>query len=166
MASSRYAGACSIRASFFMLTNLLGGRQSRRRASCDAGLAHWERSPQECGIAGRIAGPTQETRRRILLDAGAGFGWLAASWLLQCDRAQAAEAKPHFAPKVKRVIQLFCVGGMSHLDTFDFKPDLQRLNGKPYEMPTFFGQAGNLFASPWAFKQRGQSGLWISDLLP
>ena len=106
------------------------------------------------------------TRRRILLDAGAGFGWLAASWLLQRDSAQAAESKPHFAPKVKRVIQLFCVGGMSHLDTFDFKPDLQKLNGKPYEMPTFFGQAGNLLASPWTFKQRGQSGLWISELLP
>ena len=89
------------------------------------------------------------TRRRMLLDAGAGFGWLAASWLLQRENAAAAElGRPHFAPKVKRVIQLFCVGGMSHLDTFDFKPDLQKLNGKPYEMPTFFGQAGNLLASP------------------
>jgi hypothetical protein len=102
------------------------------------------------------------TRRRMLLDAGAGFGWLATSWLLQRENAQAAELGPHFAPKVKRVIQLFCIGGMSHLDTFDFKPELQKLNGKPYEMPTFFGQGGNLLASPWAFKQRGQSGLWVS----
>jgi hypothetical protein len=102
----------------------------------------------------------------MLLDVGAGFGWLAASWLLQRENAQAAELGPHFAPKVKRVIQLFCIGGMSHLDTFDFKPELQKLNGKPYEMPTFFGQGGNLLASPWAFKQRGQSGLWVSDLLP
>ena len=106
------------------------------------------------------------TRRRMLLDAGAGFGWLATSWLLQRENAQAAELGPHFAPKVKRVIQLFCIGGMSHLDTFDFKPELQKLNGKPYEMPTFFGQGGNLLASPWVFKQRGQSGLWVSDLLP
>jgi hypothetical protein len=55
---------------------------------------------------------------------------------------------------------------MSHLDTFDYKPELVKRDGKPFDMPTFFGQAGNLFASPWTFRQRGESGLWISDLLP
>lgn len=106
------------------------------------------------------------SRRKLLLDSGAGFGWLAFSWLLGQEKARAAGGKPHFAPKAKRVIQLFCVGGMSHLDTFDYKPDLQRLDGKVFEMPTFFGQAGNLFGSPWAFKRHGQSGLWVSELLP
>jgi hypothetical protein len=106
-------------------------------------------------------------RRKFLLDAGAGFGWMALAWLLNQD-LPAAEIlqKPHFAPKAKRIVQLFCVGGMSHLDTFDYKPELAKRDGKPYDMPTFFGQAGNLFNGPFAFKQRGDSGLWVSDLLP
>ncbi len=99
------------------------------------------------------------TRRRLLLQAGAGFGWLAVSSL-------ATAGKPHFPAKARRVLQIFCAGGMSHLDTFDYKPELQRRNGNPFDMPTFFGQAGNLLGSLWEFKQRGQSGLWVSDLLP
>ena len=106
--------------------------------------------------------------RRQLLDSGFGFGWLAASWLLSQDRALAAAVNggPHFPAKAKRILQVFCVGGMSHIDTFDHKPELDARNGKPFDMPTFFGQAGNLYASPWKFRQRGQSGLWVSDLLP
>jgi hypothetical protein len=104
------------------------------------------------------------SRRRFLLDAGFGFGWLAASSLLANEQSSALD--PHFAPKAKRILQIFCVGGMSHLDTFDYKPELFRRDGKPFDMPTFFGQAGNLFASPWKFRQRGESGLWVSDLLP
>lgn len=108
------------------------------------------------------------SRRQCLLDSGAGFGWLALSWLAARDRAFAAPAqpKPHFAPRAKRVIQIFCTGGMSHLDTFDFKPELQKRDGKAFDMPTFFGQGGNLMACPWEFKQRGSSGLWVSGLLP
>ena len=105
------------------------------------------------------------TRRRLLLDSGAGFGWLALSWL--CGRSGAAAVgQPHFAAKVKRVVQVFCVGGMSHVDTFDYKPELSRRTGQPFKMPTFFGQAGNLLGSAFEFKQRGQSGLWVSELLP
>ena len=104
------------------------------------------------------------SRRRLLLDTGAGFGWLALSSLNQ--KAAAANRKPDFAPKAKRVIQVFCVGGMSHLDSFDYKPELIRRNGTAFDMPTFFGQAGNLLASRFEFKQRGGSGLWVSDLLP
>ena len=100
------------------------------------------------------------SRRKMLMDAGAGFGWLALSSLT----AQAAGT--HFAPRAKRVLQIFCVGGMSHLDTFDYKPELAKRNGKPFDMPTFFGQGGNLLANVFEFKQRGQSGLWVSDLLP
>lgn len=99
------------------------------------------------------------TRRRLLLDTGAGFGWLALS-------ALNAPASTHFAAKAKRVIQIFAVGGMSHLDTFDPKPELSKRSGKPFDMPTFFGQGGNLMGCPFEFKQRGQSGLWVSDLLP
>ena len=100
------------------------------------------------------------TRRQMLLDAGAGFGWLAVSAL----SARAGET--HFAPKAKRVIQVFAVGGMSHLDTFDYKPELAKRNGKPFDMPTFFGQGGNLLGNVFEFAQRGQSGLWVSNLLP
>ncbi|MBL8294721.1 MAG: DUF1501 domain-containing protein [Bryobacterales bacterium] len=99
------------------------------------------------------------SRRKVLLDAGAGFGWLSVSSL-------ASGASPHFPGKAKRVLQVFQVGGMSHLDTFDYKPELARRNGQPFDMPTFFGQGGTLLGNVFEFKQRGQSGLWVSDLLP
>lgn len=103
------------------------------------------------------------TRRRWLLDAGCGFGWLA---LASLSRPKAASAEPLAPPPAKRVIQLFAVGGMSHIDSFDFKPELKKRDGAPHSMPTFFGQGGNLWACPWDFQQHGQSGLWISGLLP
>jgi hypothetical protein len=74
--------------------------------------------------------------------------------------------KHHFPPKAKRVLQIFSVGGMSHLDSFDYKPELDKRAGSRFDMPTFFGQAGNLLPSQFTFKQRGQSGLWVSELLP
>ena len=89
-------------------------------------------------------------RRKLLLDAGAGFGWLALSTLLLHNETRGAASDrtrnpgPHFAAEVKRVVQVFCVGGMSHVDTFDYKPELSRRSGQPFDMPTFFGQAGNL----------------------
>jgi len=98
------------------------------------------------------------SRRDLLLNAGFGFGWLAASSL--------ANTAPHFPPKAKRILQVFTLGGMSHMDTFDYKPELDKRDGKPFDMPTFFGQAGNLYKSPWKFQRRGQSGLYVSDLLP
>jgi hypothetical protein len=106
------------------------------------------------------------TRRRLLLDSGAGFGWLALSWLSSARLGAAAVGQPHFPAKVKRVVQVFCVGGMSHVDTFDYKPELSRRTGQAFNMPTFFGQAGNLLGNIFEFKQHGQSGLWVSDLLP
>ena len=117
--------------------------------------------------------PSPLTRRRLLCDAGMGFGWAAFSWLLQQelqaatrDASPLALKQPHFTPKAKRVIQIFAVGGMSHLDTFDYKPELVQRDGKSFDIKTFFGQAGNLYKSPWEFRRRGQSGLWVSDLLP
>jgi hypothetical protein len=93
------------------------------------------------------------------------------------DQARAApEASPyvsratHFAPRAKRVLPIFLTGGVSHLDTFDYKPDLEKLDGKPLtgkgKVETFFQQPGNLLKSAFTFRQRGQSGLWVSDLLP
>ncbi len=110
-------------------------------------------------------------RRRFLLDSGAGLGSVALSWLL-ANEARAADAgmPPHFAARAKRVIQVFACGGVSHLDTFDYKPELvkrdgQELKGKGKIEP-FFGQVGRLMKSPFAFRQHGESGRWVSEVLP
>ena len=116
------------------------------------------------------------SRREFLEKSGLGFGALAAGFLLERDaRAAAANPfaarQPHFAAKGKSVIFLFMHGGPSHLDTFDPKPLLSQLDGKP--VPPSFGKVDFQFtkmekvpimASPRVFKKRGQSGLEVSDL--
>jgi hypothetical protein len=83
-----------------------------------------------------------------------------------------ARSCPHFAPKAKRAIHICLLGAMSHVDTFDYKPELIRLHGKSLSVVSkekpdvFFGQVGLLRKSDWEFRQRGQSGLWMSDLFP
>lgn len=77
--------------------------------------------------------------------------------------------QPHLPPKVKRVIFLFMHGGPSHVDTFDYKPELVRLHGQPLPIPKpriQFAQTGNLMQSPWSFRQYGECGAWVSDLFP
>ena len=77
--------------------------------------------------------------------------------------------RPHFAQRAKRVIFLFMLGGPSHLDTFDYKPRLQRDHGKPLPFPKLrikFDGTGNLLRSPWAFHRYGKSGLLVSELFP
>lgn len=108
------------------------------------------------------------SRRHWLRTTSAGFGYLAFAGL----SSFAAEAQsrsstnplvvkpPHFAAKAKRVIFLCMAGAPSHVDTFDYKPDLNRDNGKSGRY------GGTLLGSPWQFRQRGDSGLWISDLFP
>jgi uncharacterized protein (DUF1501 family) len=119
------------------------------------------------------------SRRDFLRQAGGGFGSLALAWMLQDDAAGAADATnplaphaPHFPAKAQRVIYLFMHGGPSHLETFDPKPDLQRLAGQP--LPTSFGEVmtrrkvahNPLLGTKRSFKRCGQSGIEISDLLP
>ena len=102
------------------------------------------------------------TRRDFLRRSGMG---LAALGL-----ADLQAAKPHFAPKAKRVIHFFLNGGPSHVDTFDYKPELVKRHGMPLpgaaDLITFQGAQGNLVKPIWEFKPRGQSGKMISDLLP
>jgi hypothetical protein len=98
------------------------------------------------------------SRREMLRRSLGGFGLVAFSGLA----AQAATRAPHFAPQAKRVIMLFMQGGASHLDTFDYKPKLQANDGQPFAE----GKTGKLLGSPWKFKQHGQSGQWMSELLP
>jgi len=75
----------------------------------------------------------------------------------------------HFSPRAKRVIFLFMHGGPSQIDTFDYKPQLERDHGKPlpFDKPRVFSaQTGNLLKSPFLFHQHGQSGAWVSELFP
>jgi Protein of unknown function (DUF1501) len=125
-------------------------------------------------------------RRSFLRDAGTGLGGialvslLAEKGLLGADlgpitpvirpEAPLAPRPPHFEPKAKRVLLIFCSGAVSHVDTFDYKPELIKWHGK--RMPgaekdiAFQGGHGNLTKPLWPFKPRGQSGKMVSDLLP
>jgi hypothetical protein len=81
---------------------------------------------------------------------------------------QAADLPPHHPPKARRVIQIFLQGGLSQVDSFDYKPALEKLQGKtpPNGAESFMGRVGLMHKAHFAFKQRGNSGLWISDLFP
>ena len=112
------------------------------------------------------------TRRDMLRVSSAGFGSLALASLLQ-EEANAAgplsPRKPHFPARAKRVIFLFMHGGPSQVDTFDYKPLLERDHGKPlpFSKPRVFSaKTGNLLKSPFKFKQHGDSGTWMSELFP
>jgi hypothetical protein len=76
----------------------------------------------------------------------------------------------HHAAKAKAVIQIFCPGGLSHVDTWDYKPELEKRHGKPFDPDgklTFFAsKPGACQKSWWKFRQHGECGRWISDLFP
>ncbi len=125
--------------------------------------------------------PPSATRRNFLWQLGGGLGGVALSSLLAREGLLAAPSPeaasnplaskpPHFAPKARTVIQIFCPGGLSHVDTWDYKPELARRAGKPFDPDgklTFFAsKPGNCQPSYWPFRQHGQSGKWISDLFP
>lgn len=109
------------------------------------------------------------TRRDLLGGFVTGLQGVALASMLPQQRSLAAQP-PHFAPKANRVLQIFCPGAASHIDLWDYKPELQRRSGQqaPAELDavTFQGSNGALMGSPWEFKPRGQSGKMISELLP
>src|SRR5262249_38659983 len=117
-------------------------------------------------------------RREFFSWARHGLGSAALACLLTRDgpaRAagvpgEAADPCPHFAPPARRAIHVCVVGAMSHVDTFDYKPGLIRAHGqslRAQERPdVFFGQVGLLRKPDWEFRQRGRSGLWVSDVFP
>jgi hypothetical protein len=121
------------------------------------------------------------TRRQFLWDAGAGFAGLALTGLLDRDGffgrpAVAAELPsnplaqklPHFPVKAKHVIFLFMYGGPAAMDTFDYKPELQKRDGQTADLEIRRGAVSKqkLLASKRSFKQYGQSGQWCSDAFP
>ncbi|MGE0758489.1 MAG: DUF1501 domain-containing protein [Pirellulaceae bacterium] len=118
-------------------------------------------------------------RRQLLRRAACGFGAVAAGTLLgEQRRACAAPVTGmmplwHHAPKAKRIIFLFMFGGVSQVDSFDYKPALAQRDGEQLE----FGDARilantgkrsqqRLMKSPWTFRQHGECGAWVSDLFP
>jgi hypothetical protein len=119
-----------------------------------------------------------QPRRQFLWNIGGGLGGLAVSQMLAQEALSSETAKPnpefhgglHHPAKVKRVIQLFMTGGASPMDTFDYKPELERLHGQklgPAEKPEgFTAPAGAIMKSPFAFKQHGESGRWVSSVFP
>lgn len=114
------------------------------------------------------------SRRDFLCRCGMGMGALGLGELLQGVGAPAAQALnplaprgSHFAPKAKRVIHFFLNGGISHVDSFDYKPKLEEFAGKA--LPVTFRterKTGAAFPSPFKFKRYGQSGIEVSELFP
>lgn len=107
----------------------------------------------------------------MLSRSSLGFGALACSALL--DHAEGrGRIERHFPPRVRNVIFLFMEGGVSQVDSFDYKPMLEKHHGKDPRQAigklekTQFESIGKVLKSPWTFRQRGQSGAWISDLFP
>src|SRR4051812_43038026 len=128
-----------------------------------------------------FASPGESTaypsRRSFLARAGGGFGMLALADLLRAEEKPThaedplAPRKPHFAGKAKSVIWLFMNGGPSHVDTWDYKPELEKRDGQElagFDKQTgFFANAvGGLMKSPFKFSRHGQSGSWVSSLFP
>jgi hypothetical protein len=125
-------------------------------------------------------------RRDFLRFGGTGLGGIALTALLAEQGLLAADKSPirsqwsperpnaprapHFAPQAKNVLVIFCSGALSHLDTWDYKPELIKRHGQPLpgseKLVTFQGANGALTKPLWEFSPRGQSGKMISDMLP
>jgi hypothetical protein len=136
--------------------------------------------------------PHNCSRRAFLARTGAGFGALALDALFKIEARAAEKSRglaidplnpyarraPHFAPKAKSVIFLFMVGGPSHVETFDYKPELSKLDGKPVPdsvrkaveatkfANVFHGCKDEILGSQFKFSQHGESGTWVSELYP
>ena len=122
------------------------------------------------------------SRRELLWQTGGGLGGIALAWLLSAEGALAdssirspnSKSKMvsglHHPAKAKRVVQLFMSGAASQVDTFDYKPRLIEKAGQKFDpggkIELFQSAPGVVMPSPWDWKRRGQSGLWVSELLP
>ena len=113
------------------------------------------------------------SRRQVLQQSSMGFGALAMAGLLEKTRAASPLIpESHFPGRARNVIFLFMEGGVSQVDSFDYKPMLEKHHGKDPRTAigklekTQFDNIGKVMKSPWNFQQRGQSGRWVSDLFP
>ena len=112
------------------------------------------------------------SRRQLLQVAGGGIAGLAFADMLRADQSTSplAPHAPQFPAKAKAVISIFCYGGVSHVDTFDPKPELFKRQGEAMtgkgQVVVSQGNPGGLMPSPWQFQKHGQSGIEVSDLFP
>jgi len=110
------------------------------------------------------------SRREFLFESCGGISGLGLTYLLAQDGLLAAPKAPHFAPRAKSVISLFMSGGVSHMDTFDPKPALNKYAGQPLtgkgEVVVRQGHPGPLMPSPFTFKKYGQCGMDVSEIFP
>ncbi|MGC6466309.1 MAG: DUF1501 domain-containing protein [Akkermansiaceae bacterium] len=112
-------------------------------------------------------------RRQFLGNVSSGLLSIGLANLM-ADEASSTLWTPgkgtHFAPKAKRVLQIFCPGAASHMDIWEHKPMLEKMAGKPLpgeeNMVSFQGKNGNIMNSPWPFKPAGESGKMITSMLP
>ncbi len=119
------------------------------------------------------------SRRQFLWQAGGGLGGIALADLLTRDRLLAGEkatsgaaldAGLHHPARAKRIVQFYMSGAASQCDLFDYKPLLLKKDGEPFDpgekVELFQSDPGKVFKSPWGWKQYGQCGKWMSDLVP
>ena len=109
------------------------------------------------------------TRREMLAQCSTGFGMLALQGLIANSSFAGTARRSHFKPRAKHVILCYMSGGVSQVDSFDPKPKLRELHGKPMPVKierTQFNNNGNVMASPFKFKRYGQSGTPVSSMFP
>lgn len=117
------------------------------------------------------------SRREFLWSSGGGLGGIALACLLEPQRLLAATKSSqgvlsnggHHPARAKRVVQMFMGGAASHVDMFDYKPELIKHHGEPWDpgekVELFQNGHGATFASPWSWKQYGQSGKYLSEIV-
>ena len=110
-------------------------------------------------------------RRDFLWNYGGGLGGIALAGLLgESGLLADTPSGLHHQAKAKRIVQLFMSGAASQCDTFDYKPALIERNGQKFDpggkVELFQSSPGAVMKSPWEWRQRGQSGKWISSLVP
>ena len=122
-------------------------------------------------------------RRNFLSQSSTALGSIALTNMLALDGLLANQSSgpvidparpyaprlPHYPAKAKNVVVIFCAGAVSQLETWDYKPELIKWDGKPLPngpAVTFQGPAGNLARPQYEFRQRGQAGKWVSDMIP
>lgn len=112
------------------------------------------------------------SRREFLFRSGGGLGGIALAGLLRGENLLAGEAAPEhlqYRPKAKRVIQLFMAGAASHVDMWDYKPELAKRHGEKWDpgekVELFQSDPGKTFASPWTFRPYGRCGKMLSDIV-
>lgn len=121
----------------------------------------------------RVAANRTMSRRDLLWQTGGGLGGIALAAMLHEEQLRAASpgviAEPHHPPKAKRVVQLFMAGAASHVDLFDYKPELIARNGQPWNpgeaVELFQSSPGNTMASPWSWKAYGETGKQLSEIV-